>query len=97
MTSDWPGPIEAIRFRMDQAGLMARDLIPMLGSRAKVSEVLSGKRSLTLQMIRAIHEHLRIPAEVLLRQPGGSLPEMPLDLDWSFEIEILSFEQWTLS
>lgn len=41
MTSDWPGPIEAIRFRMDQAGLMARDLIPMLGSRAKVSEVLS--------------------------------------------------------
>jgi HTH-type transcriptional regulator / antitoxin HigA len=69
----WPDPIEAIRFRMDQAGLTARDLIPLLGSRAKVSEVLSGKRSLTLQMIRALHEHLGIPAEVLLRQPGGSI------------------------
>jgi HTH-type transcriptional regulator / antitoxin HigA len=78
-----PNPIEAIRFRMEQAGLSARDLIPLLGSRAKVSEVLSGKRSLTLQMIRALHEHLGIPAEVLLRQPGASLPEMPLDLDWS--------------
>ncbi len=78
----WPNPIEAIRFRMDQAGLSARDLIPLLGSRAKVSEVLSGKRSLTLQMIRALHEHLGIPAEVLLRQ-GTSLPEIPIDLDWS--------------
>jgi HTH-type transcriptional regulator / antitoxin HigA len=79
----WPNPIEAIRFRMEQAGLSARDLIPLLGSRAKVSEVLSGKRSLTLQMIRALHEHWGIPAEVLLRQPGASLPEIPLDLDWS--------------
>jgi HTH-type transcriptional regulator / antitoxin HigA len=79
----WPSPIEAIRFRMDQAGLTARDLIPLLGSRAKVSEILSGKRTLTLQMIRALHEHLGIPAEVLLRQPGASLPEMPIDLDWS--------------
>ncbi len=79
----WPDPIEAIRFRMEQAGLSARDLIPLLGSRAKVSEVLSGKRSLTLQMIRALHEHLGIPAEVLLRQPGASLPEIPMDLDWS--------------
>jgi HTH-type transcriptional regulator / antitoxin HigA len=78
-----PNPIEAIRFRMEQAGLTARDLIPLLGSRAKVSEVLSGKRSLTLQMIRALHEHLGIPAEVLLRQPGASLPEIPMDLDWS--------------
>jgi HTH-type transcriptional regulator / antitoxin HigA len=80
---DWPDPIAAIRFRMEQAGLTARDLIPLLGSRAKVSEVLSGKRSLTLQMIRALHEHLGIPAEVLLQQPGASLPDIPLDLDWS--------------
>jgi HTH-type transcriptional regulator / antitoxin HigA len=79
----WPNPIEAIRFRMDQAGLSGRDLIPLLGSRAKVSEVLSGKRSLTLQMIRALHQHLGIPAEVLLRQPGASLPEILIDLDWS--------------
>jgi HTH-type transcriptional regulator / antitoxin HigA len=80
---DWPDPIEAIRFRMEQAGLTPRDLIPFLGSRAKVSEVLSGKRSLTLQMMRALHEHLGIPAEVLLRQPGALLSEVPMDLDWS--------------
>lgn len=80
---DWPDPVEAIRFRMEQAGLTGRDLIPLLGSRAKVSEVLSGKRSLTLQMIRALHEHLGIPAEVLLRQPGAALPETLGDWDWS--------------
>jgi HTH-type transcriptional regulator / antitoxin HigA len=80
---DWPDPIEAIRFRMEQAGLTPRDLIPFLGSRAKVSEVLSGKRSLTLQMIRALHEHLGIPAEVLLRQPGAILPETLEAMDWS--------------
>ncbi|NJK52322.1 MAG: ImmA/IrrE family metallo-endopeptidase [Acaryochloris sp. RU_4_1] len=79
----WPNPIEAIRFRMEQAGLSARDLVPLLGSRAKVSEVLSGKRFLTLQMIRALHEHLGIPADVLLRQPGASLPEIPMNLEWS--------------
>lgn len=79
----WPDPIEAIRFRMEQAGLSARDLVPLIGSRAKVSEVLSGKRSLTLQMIRALHEHLGIPAEVLLHQPGASLPETLEELDWS--------------
>lgn len=79
----WPDPVEAIRFRMEQAGLSARDLVPFIGSRAKVSEVLSGKRSLTLQMIRALHEHLNIPAEVLLHQPGASLPETPEEVDWS--------------
>jgi HTH-type transcriptional regulator / antitoxin HigA len=80
---DWPDPIAAIRFRMEQAELTPRDLIPLLGSRAKVSEVLSGKRSLTLQMMRALHEHLGIPAEVLLRQPGAVLPEIPEATDWS--------------
>jgi HTH-type transcriptional regulator / antitoxin HigA len=80
---DWPDPIAAIRFRMEQAELTPRDLIPLLGSRAKVSEVLSGKRSLTLQMMRALHEHLGIPAEVLLRQPGANLPETTEETDWS--------------
>jgi len=47
----FPSPLEAIRFRMEQAGLC--DLIPFMGSRAKVSEVLSGKRPLTMQMARA--------------------------------------------
>jgi HTH-type transcriptional regulator / antitoxin HigA len=80
---DLPDPIEAIRFRMEQAGLSPRDVVPFIGSRAKVSEVLSGKRPLTLQMIRALHEHLGIPAEVLLRHPGAALPETVEEIDWS--------------
>ena len=58
-----PDPVEAIEFRMEQQGLTPRDLIPYIGSRSKVSEILSRKRSLTLTMIRALHEGLGIPAE----------------------------------
>jgi len=58
-------------FRMEQAGLSPRDLIPFIGSRAKVSEVLSGKRPLSMQMARALHANLGIPADVLLQQPFG--------------------------
>ena len=68
-----PDPVDAIRFRMDQAGLSQRDLVPYLGSKSKVSEVLSGKRSLSLRMIRGLHEGLGIPLEVLVgktREPG---------------------------
>jgi HTH-type transcriptional regulator / antitoxin HigA len=78
-----PNPIEAIKFRMEQAGLSARDLVPFIGSRSKVSEVLSGKRPLTLQMIRSLHKNLGISAEVLLHQSGATLPETPDDMDWS--------------
>jgi HTH-type transcriptional regulator/antitoxin HigA len=63
----YPTAIAAIEFRMEQAGLSPRDLIPFIGSRAKVSEVLSGKRKLTMPMARALHEHLGIPADVLLQ------------------------------
>jgi len=72
---DLPDAIEAIRFRMEQAGLKQQDLVPHIGSRSKVSEVLSGKRPLSLKMIRALHKGLGIPAEVLLREPGGEIPE----------------------
>ncbi len=61
-----PDPIEAIRFRMEQEDLRPQDLVPVLGSRSRVSEVLNGKRSLTLTMIRRLHRQLGIPAEVLL-------------------------------
>ena len=61
-----PDPVEAIRFRMEQLGLSRRDLEPVLGSRARVSEVLGRKRSLTLRMIRALHEKLGIPSDVLI-------------------------------
>ena len=78
----YPTPIEAIRFRMEQDGLSPRDLIPFIGSRSKVSEVLSGKRPLTMQMARALHANLGIPADVLLQQPGGELPSALDGIEW---------------
>jgi len=78
----YPSPIEALRFRMEQGGLSPRDLVPFLGSRAKVSEILSGKRPLTLQMARALHANLGIPADVLLQQPGGELPSPLEGIEW---------------
>jgi HTH-type transcriptional regulator / antitoxin HigA len=62
-----PDPIEAILYYMDTRGLSRRDLEPCLGSRARVSEVLSRKRSLTLEMIRKLNQELGIPAEILIQ------------------------------
>lgn len=62
-----PDPIEAIRFRMEQMNLKQKDLIPIIGSKSKVSEVLSGKRELSITMIRKIVSNLNIPAAVLLK------------------------------
>ena len=64
-----PDPVDAIRFCMDQQGLTRRDLEPYIGSRARVSEVLSGKRALSMRMIRALHAGLDIPLEVLVQEP----------------------------
>ena len=75
----YPSPLSAIEFRMEQGGLKPCDLIPFIGSRAKVSEVLSGKRAITMPMARALHAHLGIPADVLLRQPGAALDETSAD------------------
>ena len=61
-----PEPVEAIKFRMEQLGLDRKALELSIGSRARVSEVLSGRRRLTLDMIRRLHRQLGIPAEVLL-------------------------------
>ncbi len=63
---DKPNPVAAIRFRMEQQGLGPEDLVPLLGSRSRVSEVLSGRRNLSLRMIRNLVARLSIPAEVLL-------------------------------
>jgi HTH-type transcriptional regulator/antitoxin HigA len=63
---DSPDPVEAILFAMEHRGLSRRDLEPFIGSRARVAEVLNHKRSLTLPMIRRLHEGLGIPAEVLI-------------------------------
>ncbi len=64
---DLPDPIEAIKFRMEQSGLTVKDLVPYIGSLNRVYEVLSYKRSLSLNMIRRLSEGLHIPAEVLIR------------------------------
>ena len=91
----YPSPLAAIEFRMDQGGLSPRDLIPFIGSRAKVSEVLSGKRAITMPMARALHEHLGIPADVLLRQPGTALDETLADLEWTrFPLKAMAKLKW---
>ncbi|MDY7531717.1 transcriptional regulator [Pseudomonas sp. Bout1] len=59
-------PVEAIKFRMEQLGLTARDLEPFIGPSGRVSEVLNHKRKLSLSMIKRLHEGLRIPYESLL-------------------------------
>ena len=90
-----PDPVSAIEFRMDQAGLKRRDLIPFIGSRAKVSEVLSGKRTITMPMARALHEHLGIPAAVLLRQSGETRNDTSADVEWTrFPLKALAKRGW---
>lgn len=79
---DLPEPIDAIRFRMEQQGLTQKDLKAYIGSSAKVSEVLSGRRPLTLKMIRALNAHLGIPAHVLIGEPRASLPGDMNDILW---------------
>ncbi len=66
-----PNPVEAIKFRMEQQGLRPGDLVPFIGARSKVSEVLSGKRPLSISMIRALHAGLNIPLDVLIQDAAG--------------------------
>lgn len=90
-----PGPIEAIRFRMDQAGLKQKDMVPLIGSPSKVSEVFSGKRTLSLSMMRNLHRELGIPAEVLLQDPDAR-PASPLEgVDWErFPLRDIFSRKW---
>jgi len=91
----YPSPVEAIEFRMDQQGLRARDLVPLIGSRAKVSEVLAGKRGITMSMARALHRHLGIPAEVLLQDPEADLDDSLSDVEWArFPLKAMARLGW---
>ena len=63
----YPDPIEAIKVRMEDLGLKAKDLVPYMGNKGNVSKVLNRKRPLTLEMIRKLSEALDIPVEVLIR------------------------------
>ena len=87
-------PIEAIRFRMEQQDLSPRDLVPYIGSRSKVSEVLSGKRPLSLAMIRALHIGLGIPASALVQEP--SAPQVDdADIEWErFPLKEMAVRGW---
>ena len=62
---DAPDPIEAIKFRMEQEGLKQKDLVSIVGSKSRVSEILNKKRKLTIEMIRNLHKQLHIPVESL--------------------------------
>ena len=91
----YPSPLSAIEFRMEQGNLKPRDLIPFIGSRAKVSEVLSGKRTITMPMARALHQHLGIPADVLLREPGTAPGDLLGDIEWSrFPVKAMAKLGW---
>jgi len=78
-----PDPIDAIKFRMEQLGLYQKDLVPIIGSKSKVSEVINKKRPLSLSMMRALHKGFGIPAEILLQEQGHDFPKEIPGIDWS--------------
>ncbi len=65
---EFPDPIEAIKFRMEQLGYNQSDLASVIGLKSRVSEILNKKRKLTLDMIRSLHDSLNIPTNVLIQQ-----------------------------
>jgi HTH-type transcriptional regulator/antitoxin HigA len=65
---DDPDPIEAIKFRMEQGGLTAKDLVPYIGQRSHVYEVLNRKRPISMNMAKKLHKHLKIPAALFLKE-----------------------------
>ncbi len=67
---DLPDPVAAIRYHMEQQGLAPKDLVPYIGSRNRVYEVLNRKRPLTLKMVWRLHSGLGIPAESLIKLSG---------------------------
>ena len=69
---DPPDPVEAIKFRMEQQGMTRKDLEGIIGTRTRIAEVLNGKRSLSIAMIRRLHDQLGISAEILI-QPSRKL------------------------
>ena len=87
-----PTPIAAIKFRMGQQGLKSKDLVPYLGSPSKVSEILNGKRPLTLSMIRRLNEGLGIPAEVLIGA-NCNPPDMEVPVE-KFPVKVMYERGW---
>lgn len=89
-----PDAVEAIKFRMEQQDLAPRDLIPLIGSRSKVSEILSRKRPLTLTMVRSLHDRLHIPAKALIQQ-AELIESEEEDPNWGlFPLREMSARGW---
>jgi HTH-type transcriptional regulator/antitoxin HigA len=65
-----PGTAEIIRYLMDQHGLSRADMVPILGTASRVSEVLRGKKGLSMTMVQRLRARFRVPADVLLPPPG---------------------------
>jgi HTH-type transcriptional regulator/antitoxin HigA len=79
---DPPDPVEAIKFRMEQQGLLKKDLIPYIGSAPKVTEVLNGTRNLSINMIRKLHQGLGISLDVLIKEPAHQ-KAIAKNIDWN--------------
>ncbi|MDP8209739.1 MAG: ImmA/IrrE family metallo-endopeptidase [Candidatus Stygibacter australis] len=79
---DNPSPIAAIKFRMEQMNLNQMDLVPYIGNKSVVSNILTGKRPLTLKMIRSLNKGLKIPLEVLAQEESINYINQPLDINW---------------
>ena len=92
---DKPEPVDAIKFRMEQLGLNQQGLVPFIGSKSKVSEILNKKRPLTLSMMRSLHQNLGIPAEIFLQKPGGNFPKAIPNIEWHlFPLKEMSKRGW---
>lgn len=96
-----PDPVDAIEFRMHEQGLRQKDLVPLIGSRSRVSEVLARKRPLTVQMIRSLATGLGIPLEALIADHPRVRPSSvndDADLDWSkFPVREMQKRGWLAS
>jgi HTH-type transcriptional regulator/antitoxin HigA len=96
-----PDPIDAIEFRMYEQGLRQKDIVPLIGSRSRVSEVLARKRPLTVPMIRALSTGLGIPLEALVMEPASNTTEDLADvttLDWNkFPLNEMKRRGWLAS
>ncbi|MEO5969028.1 MAG: hypothetical protein ABIQ95_03805 [Bdellovibrionia bacterium] len=96
-----PDPIEAIEFRMNEQGLRQKDLVPLIGSRSRVSEVLARKRPLTVSMIRALSTGLGIPLDALVMEPSSDITRISTNsdsFDWKqFPLKEMGKRGWLAS
>lgn len=90
-----PDPVEALKFGMDQMGLRQKDMARHLNSKSKASEILNGKKTLTLSIMRALHKDLGIPAEELLHSENPQFNKSPPEINWTnFPLRKMSKRGW---